>query len=416
MLKQRPLALFIGLRYTGAKRRNHFISFISLASMMGIALGVAALIVVLSVMNGFEKELRSRILGMVAHATISGWSTELQDWEDAASKADKDERVIGSAPYVEREALFQGRQVSGAIVRGVLPEREGQVSELGDKMIAGELVDLRPGEFGIVLGSELANALGADVGSQVTLYAPQARSTPAGLIPTVKRFRVVGLFEIGMYEYDRGMAVIHMSDAQKLFRLDQGVTGLRLKLTDMFTAWTVSADLGRQMGGDLRVRDWTQQHANFFSAIRTEKMVMFIILSMIVGVAAFNLVSTLVMVVTDKQADIAILRTLGASPGQIMRVFMVQGTLIGCAGTLLGVLLGVLLAANVETVVPLLEQAFGFKALPGDIYYINKLPSELKTSDVGRIALVALLFSALATIYPAWRASRTQPAQALRYE
>jgi lipoprotein-releasing system permease protein len=219
-----------------------------------------------------------------------------------------------------------------------------------------------------------------------------------------------------MYEYDRGMAVIHMSDAQKLFRTGEGVTGLRLKLTDMFAAWTVSADLGRQMSGDLRVRDWTQQHSNFFSAIRTEKMVMFIILSMIVGVAAFNLVSTLVMVVTDKQADIAILRTLGASPGQIMRVFMVQGTLIGCAGTLLGVLFGVLLAANVETVVPLLEQAFGFKALPGDVYYINTLPSELKSSDVGRIALVALLFSALATIYPAWRASRTQPAQALRYE
>lgn len=415
-MRAKPLALFIGLRYTAAKRRNHFISFISAASMMGIALGVAALIVVLSVMNGFEQELRSRILGMVAHATISGWHDDLQDWPRAAELADTDPRVLGSAPYVEREALFQGRQVSGAIIRGVLPEREGQVSELADKMVAGRLEALRPGEFGIVLGLELAHVLGADVGSQITLYAPQARSTPAGLIPTVKRFRVVGIYEIGMYEYDRGMAVVHMNDAQKLFRMGEGVTGLRLKLTDLFDAWLVSAELGSKLDGDLRVRDWTQQHANFFSAIRTEKMVMFIILSLIVGVAAFNLVSTLVMVVTDKQADIAILRTLGASPGQIMRVFMVQGSLIGTAGTLLGVALGVLLAANVETVVPLLEQTFGFKALPGDVYYINQLPSELKASDVLRIAVVALAFSALATLYPAWRASRTEPAQALRYE
>ena len=416
MLSNGPLALFIGLRYTGAKRRNHFISFISLASMLGIALGVAALITVMSVMNGFQHELRSRILGMVAHASVTGWGEDLQDWPAAAAIADADSRVLGSAPYVEREALLQGHQVSGGILRGILPERESQVSELGEKMVAGKLEALRPGEFGIVLGVELAYALGADVGSQVTVFAPQARSTPAGLIPTVKRFRVVGLYEIGMHEYDRGMAIMHLADAQKLFRMGEGVTGLRLKLTDMFDAWRVSADLGRQLDDDVRVRDWTQQHSNFFRAIQTEKVVMFIILSMIVGVAAFNLVSTLVMVVTDKQADIAILRTMGASPGQIMRVFMVQGSVIGWIGTVLGVILGCALSILLPSIVVLLEQTFGFKAMPGDVYYISELPSQLRSSDVIFVALVALAFSALATLYPAWRASRTQPAEALRYE
>ncbi len=412
----RPLALYIGLRYTRAKRRNHFISFISAASILGIALGVAALIVVISVMNGFEQELRTRILGMVAHATITGIGEDLSDWQGAQRIASENPNVLGSAPYVEREALFQGRRVSGAIVRGVMPVLETSVSEIGEKMVEGSLDDLRPGEFGIVLGLELSYALSAHVGDSVTLYAPQARSTPAGMIPTVKRFRVVGIFEIGMYEYDRGTSVIHMQDAQKLFRMRDQVTGLRLHLTDLFDAWTVSETLTSQLKGNLQVRDWTQQHANFFRAIRTEKMVMFIILSMLVGIAAFNLVSTLVMVVTDKQADIAILRTMGASPSQIMRVFMVQGITIGVLGTLLGIALGVLIASNVETLVPLLEQTFGFKALPGDVYYINQLPSELRPYDVARIGLVALLFSAIATIYPAWRASRTEPARALRYE
>lgn len=412
----RPLALYIGLRYTRAKRRNHFISFISAASILGIALGVAALIVVISVMNGFEQELRTRILGMVAHATVTGVGEDLSDWQSAQRTASDNPNVLGSAPYVEREALFQGRRVSGAIVRGVLPALEGNVSEIGEKMIEGSLTDLRPGEFGIVLGLELSYALGAHVGDSVTLYAPQARSTPAGMIPTVKRFRVVGIFEIGMYEYDRGTSVIHMEDAQKLFRMSDQVTGLRLQLTDLFDAWTVSEALTSELEGNLQVRDWTQQHANFFRAIRTEKMVMFIILSMLVAIAAFNLVSTLVMVVTDKQADIAILRTMGASPSQILRVFMVQGITIGVFGTLLGIALGVLIASNVETLVPLLERTFGFKALPGDVYYINQLPSELRTYDVARIGLVALLFSAIATIYPAWRASRTEPARALRYE
>jgi len=412
----RPLALYIGLRYTRAKRRNHYISFISAASMAGIALGVAALIVVISVMNGFEQELRTRILGMVAHATVTGIGEDLSDWQGAQRVARANPNVLGSAPYVEREALFQGRRVSGAIVRGVVPEMENEVSELGVKMVEGSLNDLRPGEFGIVLGLELSYALGANVGDSVTLYAPQARSTPAGMIPTVKRFRVVGIFEIGMYEYDRGTSVIHMEDAQKLFRMSDQVTGLRLHLTDLFDAWTVSDTLSAQLDDNLQVRDWTLQHANFFRAIRTEKMVMFIILSMLVGIAAFNLVSTLVMVVTDKQADIAILRTMGASPAQILRVFMVQGITIGVFGTLLGIVLGVLVASNVETLVPLLERTFGFKALPGDVYYINQLPSELRAYDVARIGLVALLFSAIATIYPAWRASRTEPARALRYE
>ena len=412
----RPLALFIGLRYTGAKRRNFFISFISAASMIGIALGVAALIVVISVMNGFEQELRSRILGMVAHATVSSLGEDLTDWRGAEQSIAQHPKVVGAAPYVEREALFQGRRVSGAIVRGILPEKELAVSDLGKKMIEGSLDDLKPGEFGIVLGLELSYALGARVGDTVTLYAPQARVTPAGMIPTVKRFRVVGIFEVGMYEYDRGTSVIHMADAQKLFRMGDAVTGLRLQLTDLFDAWSVSEELTDQLGGRLMVRDWTQQHANFFRAIRTEKMVMFIILSMLVGIAAFNLVSTLVMVVTDKQADIAILRTMGASPGQILRVFMVQGITIGVVGTLFGIALGVLIASNVETLVPLLERTFGFKALPGDVYYINQLPSELRPFDVLKIGLVALAFSAVATLYPAWRASRTEPARALRYE
>ncbi len=413
----RPYELFIGLRYTRAKRRNHFISFISLISILGIALGVTALITVLSVMNGFEQELRTRILGMAAHATVTAYDGRLRDWQALRAQVERDPEVVGSAPYIEREAMLtRSGRVSGALLRGVLPGEEPRVSDVGAHMKAGALTDLRPGEFGIVLGSELAYALGAAPGDRVTVISPQAMVTPAGTLPRLRRFTVVGIFEVGMYEYDRGVALVHLQDAARLFRLDDAVTGLRLKLRDMFDVHRVSARLASGLPPELRLRDWTRQHANFFRAIQTEKRVMFIILALIVAVAAFNIVSTLVMVVTDKQSDIAILRTLGATPRSIMGVFMVQGAVIGLFGTLLGVVGGVTLALNVETLVPAIERLFEVQFLPADVYYISELPSELHWSDVWQIAGFSLLLSLLATLYPAWRASRTQPAEALRYE
>lgn len=411
-----PLWVAIGLRYTRAKRRNHFISFISLVSMLGIALGVTALIVVISVMNGFQLELRSRILGMVSHATVSAYGENLQQWPTVVESALKQPHVVGAAPYIEREAMLQSRRISGAMIRGVVPDLEDQVSEVGLKMTAGRFADLKAGEYRIVLGTELAYMLGVKLGDSVTVMAPQMRATPVGVVPQMRRFTVVGLFEVGMYEYDRGYAFVHLEDAAKLFREGEGVTGVRLKLDDMFQAWRVAIDLSTALPGHLSVRDWTQQHSNFFRAVKTEKLVMFIILSLIVGVAAFNLVSTLVMVVTDKQADIAILRTLGASPRLIMGVFMVQGLTVGLIGTLIGLVSGVAIAGNIHIIVPFLERTFGFEAMPSDIYYINSVPSELRWDDVSVIGLLSLLFSVLATLYPAWRASRTQPAQALRYE
>ncbi|MCC6593692.1 MAG: lipoprotein-releasing ABC transporter permease subunit [Xanthomonadales bacterium] len=411
-----PLALAIGLRYTGAKRRNHFISFISLVSMLGIALGVTALIVVISVMNGFEQELRARILGMVSHATVTAYGENVRDWPKVVEQARADGRVTGAAPYIEREGMLQGRRISGAMIRGVVPELEASVSDVGLKTDVGNFDALTPGSYHIVLGSELAHTLGVTLGDSVTLMAPQMRATPVGVIPQLRRFKVVGLFEVGMYEYDRGYAFVHIEDAGKLFREHGGVTGVRLKLADMFAAWRVAQDLTTRLDGLYAVRDWTQQHSNFFRAVQTEKLVMFIILSLIVAVAAFNLVSTLVMVVTDKQADIAILRTLGASPRLVMKVFMVQGLAVGLVGTLLGLAGGVLIASNIHVIVPFLERTLGFEAMPGDIYYISSVPSQLRWSDVGRIGALSLLFSAVATLYPAWRAARTQPAQALRYE
>lgn len=413
-----PVDLFIGLRYTRAKRRNHFISFISLISTVGIALGVTALITVLSVMNGFEKEVRERILGMASHATISTWNGRLPDWPRIADTADQNPQVVGSAPYVEGQVmLVNGSQVTGALIRGVLPEREPQVSEVGQKMVQGRIEDLAAGEFGIVLGEDLANFLSARVGDRVTVITPEANSTPVGVMPRLKRFRVVGVYRVGMYEYDRTMAFLHLQDAAKLLRLgDNEVTGVRLKLEDMFRARQVAQELANIIGSSFWVSDWTRKHSNYFRAVRTEKTVMFVILTLIVAVAAFNIVSTLVMMVTDKQSDIAILRTLGASPGAIMRVFLVQGTLIGVIGTVLGVIFGVTLSLNVETLVPAIEQMLGTKFLAADIYYISDLPSELHQSDVVRITLLSLVLSVLATLYPAWRASRTDPAEALRYE
>ncbi|UCE77543.1 MAG: lipoprotein-releasing ABC transporter permease subunit [Gammaproteobacteria bacterium] len=413
----RPLELYIGLRYTRAKRRNHFISFISLISIMGIALGVAALITVLSVMNGFEQELRTRILGMASHASISGYQQPLVDWQGSAQLAMQHPQVVGVAPYVAGEVMLtRGSKVSGALVRGILPEREPAVSTVGEHMRAGGLQDLTAGEYRIILGSELAYNLGAHIGDHVTMVTPQANYSPAGVLPRLRRFQVVGIFEVGMYEYDRGVALVHMEDAARLFKLDDAVTGVRLKLEDLFQAPRVSRQLADQLGGNLRVEDWTRQHANFFRAVQTEKRVMFVILTLIVAVAAFNIVSTLVMVVTDKQADIAILRTLGATPAAILRIFMIQGAMIGMLGTALGVVGGVALALNVETIVPAIEQAFGVQFMPADVYYISDLPSRLDWSDVWRIGVVAFLLSFLATWYPAWRASKTQPAEALRYE
>jgi len=413
----RPLALYIGLRYTGAKRRNHFISFISMTSIIGIGLGVAALITVLSVMNGFEQELRTRILGMASHASISGSRQPLADWEGAAGLALENPLVVGVAPYVQGEIMLtKGKKVSGALVRGILPGMEPDVSTVGEHMRSGLLDDLQPGEYRIILGAELAYSLGARLGDQVTMVTPQANFSPAGVLPRLRRFRVTGIFDVGMYEYDRGVALVHMEDAARLFQLDNAVTGIRLRLEDLFQAPQVARELAGRLGGGLKVEDWTRKHANFFRAVQTEKRVMFVILTLIVAVAAFNIVSTLVMVVTDKRADIAILRTLGATPGVILRIFIVQGALIGLLGTALGLIGGIALALNVETIVPAIEEAFNTQFMPADVYYISDLPSQLNWSDVWQIGMVAFLLSLLATLYPAWRASRTQPAEALRYE
>jgi lipoprotein-releasing system permease protein len=413
----RPLELFVGMRYTHAKSRTHFVSFISLTSMLGIALGVTALITVLSVMNGFERELRERILGMASHATVTTFGGRLQDWRLVEQAVSTHPDVIAVAPYVRGETMLSaGKQVSGALIRGIVPEEEAKVSDVLAHVRVGDAGDLKAGEFGILLGSELAYSLGVGLGDAVTVVSPQVIVGPTGVLPRLKRFKVIGLFEVGMYEYDRGVALVHMEDAARLFRLDDDVTGVRLKLDDLFAAPRVSRELGIQLDGDYRVEDWTRQHANFFRAVKTEKRVMFIILTLIIAVAAFNIVSTLVMVVTDKRADIAILRTLGATPATIMRIFVIQGAIIGVLGTLLGLAGGIALALNVETIVPAIEGLFNIEFLAADVYYISDVPSELHWDDVGLMAGVALVLSLLATLYPAWRAARTQPAEALRYE
>lgn len=411
----RPLEFFIGLRYTRAKRRNHFISFISLVSIMGIAVGVTALITVISVMNGFDHELKSRILGMVAHATIEGVDESVRDWPEALKRAEVNPHVLGAAPYVEREAMLQGERVSGSIVRGVLPEYEPRVSEIDRKLVEGTMADLVPGGFNILLGRELAMKLGVGVGDHATVITPEVSTSPAGVQPRFKRFKVSGIFEIGMQEYDGALAVVHMEDAETLYRLS-GPTGIRLRLDDMFRAYSVARDISGQLGQSYRVSDWMQGHSNFFKAIAMEKKVMFLILSLIVAVAAFNLVSTLVMLVTDKQADIAILRTLGQSPASIMGVFMVQGVLVGTLGIALGVGFGVALSLNLSDLVRWVEHTFGVAFLSADVYYISELPSELKWADVGWITVTAFVFCIFATLYPAWRAARIDPAAALRYE
>ncbi|MCL2658040.1 MAG: lipoprotein-releasing ABC transporter permease subunit [Betaproteobacteria bacterium] len=413
--------LLIGLRYVRARRRaaggNRFISFISSVSMLGIALGVAALIVVLSVMNGFQRELRTRILGVAAHAQVISYDGDLADWQGAAKTALANPEVRAAAPYVQQQAMLAlGDAVRGSVIRGILPAEEDRVADFSAHMKYGKLDDLRPGEFGVILGIELARALHAMPGEKVTLIAPTGMVTPAAILPRLKQFTVVGIFEIGMYEYDVGLALIHMRDAQTLYRMGDGVSGVRLELKDPYAAPRVARDLNRQYDESISVDDWTRSHANFFRAVQMEKKVMFVILSLIVAVAAFNIVSTLVMAVQDKRADIAILRTLGAAPGSIMSIFVVQGALLGLIGLAIGVTGGVALAANIDVVVPAIEHALGMKFLAKDVYFISELPSELLWSDVITITVLAFVTTVLATLYPSWRASRVNPAEALRYE
>jgi len=415
-----PFELFVGMRYTRAKRRNHFISFISLTSMVGIGLGVAALIVVLSVMNGFQEELRSRILGVASHLQITGANNLLSDWQAVSSKVQAAKHVTGTAPYIMAQGMLSnGQAVQGAIVRGVLPNEESKVSDLAEHMRAGQLANLKAGEFGIVLGAELAQSLGVILGDKVVLMAPQGQFTPTGVVPRIKQFTVVGLFQVGMYEYDAGLALINIDDAAKLYRMGDNVSGVRLKLDDLFLAPKISHDLAVVLSEEtqsLFLTDWTQEHANFFRAIQMEKRVMFIILALIVAVAAFNIVSTLVMAVTDKRADIAIMRTFGASPSSIMAIFIVQGALIGLIGTVVGAFFGVLIALNISSIVPFIEHLFNVQFLAKDIYYISELPSHLLWGDVVTIVILSFFLSLIATLYPSWKASKMNPAEALRYD
>jgi lipoprotein-releasing system permease protein len=413
-----PYELAVGLRYTRSRKgsgRNAFISFIALISMAGIALGVAALIVVLSVMNGFQQELRTRILSVASHIEVRG-RPDLGDWQAVAEAARAQPDVVAAAPFVTGQGMLSVADVNrGVIVRGVDPSLEDTVADIGKSMRAGALADLRPGEFGIVLGTELARALGVRLGDSLVLITPQGTVTPAGTLPRLRSFTVVGVFEIGMYEFDAGLALVHLDDARRLYRVE-GVSGVRLKLDDMFSAPEVANRLARTLPAEVEVRDWTQSHANFFRAVAIEKRVMFIILTLIVAVAAFNIVSAQVMVVTDKQADIAILRTLGASPASILAIFVIQGALIGIIGTLIGVAGGVALAANIDVVVPAIERALSIQFLDKSVYYISELPSQLQRQDVVTIAAIALVLALVATLYPAWKAARVNPAAALRYE
>lgn len=407
----------LGLRYIRSRSGNRFISFISTISMLGIAVGVAVLIIVLSVVNGFETELRSRILSMTSHAALSGYESGFSDWVGARDVALRDARVVAAAPFIDGEGmLVAGEQVSGVAVRGVLPDEELVVSGIGDRMIEGALTELVAGEYGIVLGVALAEELGVSIGEKVILAINQGTITPAGVMPRLRRFRVTGLFEAGMYEYDRGVAFVHMADAARLYRMGDEVSGLRLRLEDLFLAPVVVRDVARALGSSLYVTDWTRQHQNFFRSIALSKRMLFTVLLLVVAVAAFNIVSTLVMVVKDKQADIAILRTLGARPRSIMLVFTIQGTLIGTLGILGGVVLGVLVALNTETLVNALEAMLNTQFLAPDVYFISDLPSEIRLSDIVAVCGTAIVLCALSTIYPAWRGARTQPAEALRYE
>ncbi len=412
----RPLPFFIGLRYTRAKRRNHFISFISLISMLGLTLGVMVMILVLSVMNGFDRELRTRILGMVPHATISS-EKPMDDWQTLATRLEEHPQVVAAAPFIQLQGMLtHNGSVAPVLVSGVIPEAEKHVSIIEQHMTQGALSDLQDGEFGIIIGELIAKRFGVQVGDKLTFVLPEASVTPAGVFPRLKRFTVAGVFKVGA-ELDSSLAMIHAGDAARLSRWQPGqMQGLRVKLDDLFQAPKVAWDLALTLPGNYYAQDWTRTHGNLFAAIRMEKTMIGLLLLLIVAVAAFNIISTLVMVVTDKKADIAILRTLGASPGTIMGIFMVQGSVIGVIGTLAGGVLGVLAAWNVSAMVAGLESLFGIQFLSSDVYFISYLPSQLIWSDVVLICLTALGMSFAATLYPAWRASRTEPAEALRYD
>ncbi len=417
---QVPYELILGWRYTRAgrtTRRNGFISFISGVSMLGIALGVAALIIVLSVMNGFQKEVRDRMLGVVSHIEILGADgNALPDLDRTLSEAGQNPQVIGAAPFIAEQGLLaRGEDMKATLVRGIDPAREPEVTDLALGLKESGLSRLIPGEFGIVLGGELARSLGVRRGDKVTLITPSGQVTPAGVVPRLKQMTVVGTFESGHFEYDSALALIHMDDAARIYRLD-GPTGIRLKLRDLHQAREVAAELSKSLTGSLVIRDWTQQNRSWFAAVQVEKTMMSIILTLIVAVAAFNLVSTLVMTVTDKRADIAILRTLGASPRSIMGIFVVQGAMVGVIGTLAGLLLGLGVAYNIDIIVPALERLFHASFLPKDIYLISRMPSDPQQGDILPIALISLVLAFLATLYPSWHASRVNPAEALRYE
>ncbi|MGI9281519.1 MAG: lipoprotein-releasing ABC transporter permease subunit [Endozoicomonas sp.] len=412
----RPLPFFIGLRYTRAKRRNHFISFISLMSMVGLTLGICVLIIVMSVMNGFDRELKQRILGMVPHATITSASGGMQDWQDILDQVSEQEGIVAAAPFVDGQGMLaSGSQVRGAMVYGIDPAFEEKVSIVNQHMTQGSLENLKPGEFGIVLGELMAQYLGVTAGDKVTMVLPEANVNLAGVFPRLKRFTVVGIFSVGA-EVDGSLAYINIQDAARFMRVSEGVEGIRLKMENLFEAPKLAWDVATQLPGRYYVQDWTRTQGQLFQAIQMEKTMVGLLLTLIVAVAAFNIVSTLVMVVTDKQSDIAILRTLGASPKTIMGIFMVLGSLIGVVGTLLGVVLGIIAALNVSEIVSGLESLLGIRFLSPDVYFISYLPSELQWRDVAVISIAGLSMSFLATLYPAWRASKTQPAEALRYD
>lgn len=413
----KPLSLFVGLRYTRSRRRNHFISFISGFSALGIALGVIALITVLSVMNGFHKEIQTRILGMASHGDIKGYEGNLTDWQLALQKAKEHPRVLAAAPYIEAQAMLNsGGDVSGAMVRGVNPALEKDVIDVAEHMKFGSLDDLAKIRWGIILGAELAAKLGVSIGSELTMVVPQMTVTIAGSVPRMKAFTVVGIFEVGMNEYDRGVALVHLPDAAKLLRMKDDVSGVRIRIDDVWDAREVSLELANSLPGRYRVLNWTDYHRNFFAALKMEKRMMGLLLFLVVVIAAFNIISTLVMMVVDKQADIAILKTFGASPGFILRVFVVQGAALGFFGTLMGTFLGVLLAANVDSAVAWIEQAFGLHFIDPNVYYISQLPSDVQLPDVLLVSIGSFVLSLLMTLYPAWKAYKTQPAEALRYE
>jgi lipoprotein-releasing system permease protein len=408
---------WIGSRYVRSRNRNSFVSLISAISMLGIAIAVLVLIVVMSVVNGFERELKDRLLSMTSHASIEDVDGRLADYQRLRDIALANPRVRAAAPYIDGQALLvAGHELSGAELRGIEPELEQTVSGVADLMQRGELAALQPGGFDIVLGIELAAALGVDVGDKVTVTLAQGMVTPAGVIPRTKRFTVSGIYRVGMYEFDRRLAFISLADAQKLFRKRDTVTGVRLAVDEIYAAPDIVREVAREAGELVLVSDWTRVHVNFFRSIQITKSILFVILLMVVAVAAFNIVSTLVMVVKDKQADIAILRTVGANPASILKIFVTQGSIVGVIGTLSGVALGVLAAVNLESIVGFLESAFGIKFLAADVYFISDLPSELQWSDVWRIASIALALALISTLYPAWMAARTAPAEALRYD